>query len=147
MVASVGIQSPADAINLGLAKIGYKLRLGSLFDGSAAAKKALDVYVQTRDQLLRQNDWYFAERNATLTPVKTAPAGGYFPPTTWSTAYPPIGWNYEALYPTDCLKIRAVKPVPLFQPNFDPQPNLFAEANDNALNPPARAVMTPLVSP
>jgi hypothetical protein len=125
------VTSPADMINLTLRRIGYNGRVGDLYDGSKAAKNALDVYAQTRDELLRQNDWGFAERNSALTLLKAAPAGGYIPPTTWSTAYPPLPWLYEYARPTDCLKIRAIKAVPLFLPNMDPQPVVFTEANDN----------------
>ena len=47
MTASV--QSPADAVNIALRKIGYKLRVGSLFEGSLAAKNALDLYFEKLD--------------------------------------------------------------------------------------------------
>jgi hypothetical protein len=141
MASTFAVQSAADAVNAALVRIGYKLRVGSLFDGSAAAKKSLDIYAQTRDELLRQNDWAFAERNTTLTPIKSAPATGYIPPTVWSTAYPPLPWAFEAAWPTDCLKVRAVKPVSMLIPNFDPQPNLFAVVNDNSLTPPARVIV------
>ena len=147
MASTYAVQSPADAINAALVRIGYKLRVGSLFDGSSAAKKALDIYAQTRDELLRQNDWAFAERNVSLVPIKTAPllmnggGYGYIPPTVWTTAYPPLPWTFEAAYPGDCLKVRAVKPAPIFIPNFDPQPTLFTEANDNSLAPPARVIL------
>ena len=124
------VTSPADVINLSLARIGYPGRVGNLYDGSKAAKKALDLYAQTRDELLRQNDWGFAERNIDLTLLKSAPVGGYIPPVTWSTAYPPLPWGFEYARPADCLKIRSIKAVPLFLPNMDPQPIVFTEAND-----------------
>lgn len=139
MVAS--INTPADVVNLALQRIGYKGRVGNLYDGSAAAKDALDIYAQTRDELLRQNDWGFAERNVNLTLLKFAPPGGYIPPLTWSSQYPPLPWLFEYAYPNDCLKVRAVKSVPLFVPNFDPQPNVFTIANDNALDPPAKVIL------
>lgn len=135
------VSSPADVVNLALRRIGYKGSVGNLYDGSEAAKDALDIYGQTRDQLLRQGDWGFAERNITLTLLKSAPVGGYIPPTVWSTAYPPLPWLFEYSRPTDCLKIRSVKSVPLFVPNFDPQPQLYTEANDNALAPPAQVIL------
>jgi hypothetical protein len=124
------VTSPADMINLTLRRIGYPGRVGNLYDGSKAAKNALDIYAQTRDELLRQNDWGFAERNISMTLLKAAPAGGYIPPTTWSTAYPAIPWLFEYQRPGDCLKIRSIKAVPLFLPNMDPQPVVFTEAND-----------------
>lgn len=140
MVASV--QTPADLVNVALRKIGYKLRVGSLFEGSMAAKTALDIYGQTRDRLLRENDWGFAEGNVALTLLKSSPVGGYVPPTVWDpTVNPPIPWLFEYTRPADCLKIRSVKFTPLFVPNFDPQPRIFGEANDNTLSPPAQVIL------
>src|ERR1019366_9251122 len=93
MAASVS--SPADIINVSLRRIGYKLRVASLYDGSKAAKSALDIYAQTRDEILRQNDWTFAERNIAMVLLKQPPASGYIPPLIWSTAYPPLPWLFE----------------------------------------------------
>jgi hypothetical protein len=141
MASSFAAQSPADIVNQALARIGYKLRVGSLFDGSLAAKKALDIYVQTRDALLRDGDWPFAERNVAGTLLKSAPVGGYIPPNGWNPATnPPIPWLYELAWPADCLKVRAVKPTPIFVPNFNPQPNIFTVLNDNAFAPPQRVI-------
>lgn len=138
MVASVS--SPADVLNISLRRMGYRLRVGSLYEGSYAAKQALDLYAQTRDELLRQNDWGFAERNVTMTLLKQAPPA-YIPPTTWSDAYPPLPWLFEYVYPLDCLKVRSVKAVPLFIPNFDPQTQVFSVDNDNSLSPPAKVIL------
>ena len=142
MASSFAVQSPADLANVALARIGFKLRVGNLYEGSAHAKKILDVYAQTRDTLLRDGDWPFAERNVAGTLLKSAPAGGYIPPTVWSTAYPPLPWIYEYAYPGDCLRVRAVKPTPILVPNFSPQPNLFAVVNDNGFTPPQRVVVS-----
>ena len=138
---SASVASPADVVNLALRRIGYRLRVGSLYDGSEASKKALDIYGQTRDALIREGDWGFAERNAPLTLLKSAPRGGYTPPLTWTSAYPPLGYLFEYAYPADCLRVRAVKGTAIFTPNFDPQPNVFAVANDNSLAPPAKVVL------
>ena len=126
MTASV--QSPADIVNLALSRIGHQGRIASLFDGSAPAKRALDIYGQTRDDLLRSQDWDFAERTVILTQLKAAPAGGYSVGTPWSSTYPPPPWLYEYSYPTDCLKIRCLKQVPSTDPY--PMPNVFHVAND-----------------
>jgi hypothetical protein len=136
------VTSPADMINLSLRRIGYKLRVGSLYDGSTAAKTALDIYAQTRDAVLVENDWDFAERNLTMTLLKSAPVGGYVPPTVWNPATnPPPGFLFEYAYPGDCLKVRAVKPVPLFVLNFDPQPNRFFLANDTSFTPAQKVIL------
>lgn len=133
------VSSPADVVNVALRRIGYELRVGSLYDGSKASNNALDLYAQTRDELLRQNDWGFAERNISMTALllKTAPAAYVPGQTDWDPAlYPPLPWRYEYQYPDDCLKVRALKAVPILIPNYDPQPNVWSVANDKAFASP-----------
>lgn len=140
------LNSPADVVNAALVRIGYALFIGNLYDGSKAAQKALSIYGQTRDDLLRGNDWGFAQREVSLTILKTAPAGGYIPGiTTWDPAsYPQLGFRFEYAWPDDCLKVRALRPTPLFLPNFDPSPNVFSIANDNTYTPGQRVILTDL---
>lgn len=139
MVAS--IQNPADAVNAALIRIGHKLTIGSLYDGSDAANAAINIYGQTRDQMLRDGDWSFARRDIAISATKVAPQGGYFPPTAWDpTTSPPPGFLYQYPYPADCLKVRSIRPAPLFAQNFDPQPNVFSTPNDNMLVPPAKVI-------
>ena len=127
------VNSPADLVNLTLARIGYKKRIGSLYDGSEAAVLALTLYAQTRDELLRQYDWDFAERQLVMTLLKSAPAGGYVPGiTNWTPASnPPMPFLYEYAYPGDCLMMRAIRPALIFQPVFVSYPNVFDVANDS----------------
>jgi hypothetical protein len=139
MTASVS--SPADLVNVALRRIGYRLRVGNLYDGSEAANLALDIYGQTRDELMRQNDFGFAERSAALTLLKSAPAQGYIPPTVWDSTYPPLPWAYEYAYPGDCLKVRSIIAAPLFLFNPDPTPNLFEIANDTANGTVQRVIL------
>lgn len=143
MAVNASVTSPADMINVALGRIGYKLRVGSLYEGSFAAKKALDIYAQTRDEILRQNDWGFAERDIALVLLKSAPiGGGYIPPAVWNPAVnPPIGYLFEYTYPSDCLKVRVIKPTPLFSPNMDPQPHNWTIANDKNFNPPQKVIL------
>lgn len=130
MVASV--QSPADLVNVALVRIGFKDRVADLFEGSDQAKNTLDIYGQTRDELLRQFDWGFSERNIALTLLKSAPVAGYF--AGWDpTVNPPVGYRFSYAYPGDCLKVRAVKPTPIFFPELDPQPYVYTIANDALL--------------
>lgn len=136
------LSTPADLVNNALVQIGYKKLIGSVNDGSAAANLSLAIYGQTRDELLRSQDWGFASRDIVLTLLKQAPAGGYFPPTVWSTAYPPIPYMFEYAYPGDCLKVRSIKPQTLFVPNFDPAPNPFRISNDNAFSPPQKVILS-----
>ena len=95
MASTFAIQSPEDLLNNTLVRLGFKLRIGSIWEGSEQAKKALDIYVQTRDTLLRDGDWPFAERDVQPTLLKAAPPNGYVPPTVWSSAYPPLPWANE----------------------------------------------------
>ena len=76
------VSSPADVVNLSLVRIGYKERVSWLYDGSNAARAALDIYGQTRDALLRDGDWPFAMRSAVGVLLKQAP-DAYVPPTAW----------------------------------------------------------------
>lgn len=138
---TLSVRSPEDVVNLALVRIGYPMRVSNMFEGSKAANAALDVYAQTRDELLRQNDWGFAQRDIMLTLLKQAPLSGYIPPNTWSTAYPPLPWLFEYGYPQDCLKVRAVKPSPLFVPSFDPQPNIYALSNDVTFNTASKVIL------
>ncbi len=139
MTASV--TSPADLVNVALRRIGYKLRIGNLYDGSEAAKIALDIYAQTRDEFLRQDDLDFAERNLTMTLLKQAPPGGYVPPLMWSTAYPSLPWLFEYVYPSDCLKVRAIRGQTVYVLDFDPQPVVFMVENDNSYSPPQKVIL------
>ncbi len=137
----LSVSSPENVINLALVRIGFKGRVNSIYEGSEASKLALDIYSQTRDELLRQSDWGFAERNVPLTLQKQAPAGGYIPPLYWTSIYPALPWFFQYGYPQDCLKIRALKPTPLFIPNFDPQTNVFTVANDNSFTPAQKVIL------
>jgi hypothetical protein len=139
---TASIRTPEDLLNVALRRIGYRTRVTNFFEGSAQADVALDIYGQTRDELLRKMCWGFAERNVAMTLLKQAPIGGYFPPLAWDpTANPPLPWFFEYAYPSDCLDVRAVKQAPLFVQNFDPQPVVFAIENDNNYAPPQRVVL------
>jgi hypothetical protein len=131
--------SPEDVLNDCLVRIGYKRRIGSIWEGSEAAKMALSIYSQTRDDTLMGFDWGFAEGNVAAELLKSAPPGGYGG-LPWSSAYPPLPFLYEYAYPADCLKVRAMKPTPVFVPNFDPKPYVWSVDNDNSLTPPAKAI-------
>ena len=136
------ITEVADIVNLALARMGYKLLIGHIYDGSEAANLALTVYSQTRDELMRDGDWDFAKRTLALELLKQAPPTGYFPPNTWSGAsHPPPGWLYEYTYPSDCLRVKSVVNTPLFGINFDPRPNAFTVTNDNYYTPARRVIL------
>jgi hypothetical protein len=106
---------PEDFVNAALGRIGYKLRIGSFFDGSEASKLALDIYGQTRDQLLRLKDYDFAQKIAAAV---VAPG-----------AVPTPIWQFQYLYPTDCVRLRDMY-APGYDTN-DPLPNRWTR--DTAL--------------
>ena len=137
---TTAINTPSDIVNLALARIGSKTRIGGLYDGSLAAKKALDIYGQTRDALIRAGEWEFAERYIVATLQKQAPYGGYVG-IPWSSTYPCLPWLFQYAYPVDCLKLRAVLGVPAFVPNMDPQYNVFSIGNDNSFTPSQKVIL------
>jgi hypothetical protein len=125
------LESPADIVNAALAHIGYRNRVSHLFEGSRAAKNALDIYGQTRDALLRDGEWPFAQRDMLAVLIKSAPPAGYSVGTPWDPiTYPPLPWLYQYTYPDDCLKVRTLKDSLVGTPNFNPKPNLFAVLNN-----------------
>lgn len=124
-----------DVVNQALVEIGYPGRVGSIREGSDAATAALEVYVQTRDELLDAGQWPLARRaNVPLTLLKGPPPnGGYDPVRIWSPTYPPPGWLYEYAYPDDMLTLRAVVAMPGMMPDLLPEPAAFRIDNDNSL--------------
>jgi hypothetical protein len=118
--------------NAALDRIGYPESIAQIREGTRHARVAIRLYNQTRDDMLRKEDWGFPRRDATLTLLKSAPAGGYVPGfTPWTPASnPPMPYLYEYAYPADCLMLRAIKPPQIFQPVFTAYPNVFEVAND-----------------
>ena len=141
--------SPEDIVNMALRRIGYDTPIGFMYEGSRASRVAVEIYSQTRDDLLRSKDWPFARQAFTLVLLKTAPVGGYSPTTPWSTSYPPLPWIYEYEYPPVALEVRSVRPKPIFIPEYSPKFNRFVVASDPSLvaAPPdgeSRVVLTNL---
>lgn len=141
MVGAV-LSSPQDVVNGALAHLGTKRRIGNLYDGSDESKKALDIYGQARDALLRSFEWGFAERNVLLNLLKVAPVGGYNQATPWTAAYPMLPWIFEYAYPADMLKLRSLRPSITPVPNFDPAPSVFRIANDTVANVQQKVILT-----
>lgn len=118
--------------NQALAKIGYPRRIGNIYEGSLAARAALDLFGQTRDFLIGSGDWEFSRRaNIPLTLIKgPPPLGGYGPWAPWTPAYPPPPWRYEYAYPSDCINFAAIVPPPTLYPILDPRPALWRIDDD-----------------
>jgi hypothetical protein len=139
MAITTSLKNPAEVANAALVRMGFKLRVGSLFDGSDHASSILDIYGQTRDQMLREYDYDFAEQTAALTLLKFVPTAGY----PWDpVSMPPAGWAFEYAFPSNALKIRIIQPQPNFLFNPDPQFYPFSEYNDPRFTPPQRVLLS-----
>ncbi len=60
---AIGVE---DLVNQALREIGYPKPIQDIYEGSRASKAALDIYFQSRDELLDAHDWPFARRNRAL---------------------------------------------------------------------------------
>lgn len=128
--------SPEDLVNQALIEIGYPDRIASINEGSKASVAALEVYGQTRDELLDAAEWPLARRaNIPLILLKgPPPPGGYNAGQPWSQQYPPPEFLYEYEYPQDCVgQPDAIVPQPSSMFILDPQPAAFRVDNDNSL--------------
>lgn len=135
------VQSPEQVVNQALIELGYEAMIGSLYEGSKASKFALAVYAEVRDELIENGEWEFAERTIIGVLLKQAPPAGYGPMTPWSNAYPSLPWRYEYSYPSDCVKLRSVRPQMLGLINPNPWFNRFSLDNDNSFTPAQRVVL------
>ena len=138
---TLAITMPEDVVNLALARAGFAERVNSLYDGTTLAKKARDIYSQTRDDLIRNGEWEFAERVVSGSVLKQAPGNGGYIVTPWSNAYPAPPWLFEYSYPSDCLKVRSVRFSQTLLPNFNPIYNRFSVENDNSYTPPVKVIL------
>lgn len=124
-----------DVVNQALMAAGIKRRIADIYEGSDAAKVAIELYGQARDELLRLTDWSFSRRRASLTLLKGPPPdGGYSADQPWTASYPPPGFLYEYTYPSDCLDVRAIISPPGLMPDLDPLPALWRIDNDPTPN-------------
>jgi hypothetical protein len=135
-----------DLINAALRRVGYPTPVGSIYEGSRAARVALDYYGQTRDALFSEFDWSFLQQVIDLgNPIKTAPPAGYGV-TPWNPALnPPPPWVYEFAYPANCINVRSVRPLPIFIPEGMPRVNIFQQVFDAQLQ--AKVIVTNLARP
>lgn len=120
--------SVEDVVNEALLAVGWRRLIGDIYEGSPASRAALEVYGRTRDELLAQGDWPFARREVALG------TNGQTPPSPWTSEY---------AYPSDCLRVRTVRPGPLTggSRENDPRPVLYSVWNDHRANPSARAIL------
>ncbi len=139
-----------DICNIALDEIGYPKHIGDIYEGSPAARVALEFYGQTRDELLRARDWSFSRKVAALTLLKGPPPdGGYNLTQPWSIYYPIPGFLYEYTYPSDCVDLRAIISPPGVMPDLDPVPALWRIDYDatpvisgsSAIGPAAKVIL------
>ncbi len=144
--------SVEDIVNQGFRDAGLPLRINDIFEGSEAAKVALELFVQCRDEIQRLADWSFNRRFTALQLLKgPPPVGGYNPLQPWSPIYPSPGYLFEYAYPADCLDLRNIQQYPGLMPDLDPVPQLWLVQNDatpivtgdppTAVGPPAKVIL------
>ncbi len=99
-----------DICNRALIAMGSRALITTLSGTTLEAIRCNQLYVPTRNQLLRGCPWGFASRFAPLTLFKAAPGtpenmsvGG-----EWNPSYPAPGWLYSYRYPDNCLFLRAI---------------------------------------
>lgn len=146
---SASLQTVEDVVNYALDLIGYDRRIGDIYEGSRPSKVALDLYGQTRDELLRKNAPGFANRNVALTLQKSAPTGGYGSSAWAPSTNPPPPWLYQFAYPIDCLRLLYLEPTPSVIPVTNPLPLRYKIYNDQVAVPPDRVIlanMSPLIA-
>ena len=124
MTASV--QNPADVVNIALAILGHPGRVGNLYDGSDVSRKALDIFAESRDEVLRAKDWPFALRQISGSSASSSVSG----------------WAYSWTFPADCLRVRSVAPQSIPSPNYDPQPVQWTIFNDVTASPPIKVILS-----
>lgn len=107
-------------VNQAFDVIGFKRHIGNILEGSTHARIALNAWGQTRDNLLQKMRPDWSHKDAVLTLLKSAPAGGYAG-VIWSSTYPEIPWLYEYQEPTDCVEPLQIKTTPLNVPIWRPR--------------------------
>jgi hypothetical protein len=98
--------------NEALDLVGYKRHIGSIWDGSVAARIALDAWGETRDALLEARPWEWARGEAALVASGT----------------PPSPWSYKYTYPDNTIKLLQVRPGVVVR--NDPQPVVWREMSE-----------------
>jgi hypothetical protein len=116
--------------NQALDLVGYTRHIGNIYEGTKAARIALDIWSETRDALLQtmRPDW--ARQDIRLTLNKSAPAivNGMadYTGVTWTDgAHPALPWLYEYAYPTNCIEPLQIKGEIRFLPRWRPRANTF----------------------
>lgn len=105
------ISTPEMVVNASLSRLGYKLRVGSLVEGTPGAIVAQDIYGQTRDFLLTIKDYDFSRASVAATPV---------------AGVVPSPWLFMYAYPDNAVRVRDIM-TPTYLANLnDPLPINFS---------------------
>lgn len=126
------ISTPEDLCNEALRAVGSPLAIGDMYEGSPQARACLEIYAQTRDEVLTTEDAKsFSRGVARLVVLKgPAPMGGYSIVQQWSPVYPPPGFLFEYAQPVDMIELRAIISPNQVLLEFDPQPITWRLDND-----------------
>lgn len=128
--------------NQALDVIGYPRHIGNLYDGTKAARIALNLWRQTRDALLSSTNPTWATRDASLVLLKSAPnivnGTADYTDIAWSNSYPSMPWLYQYEYPADCLNPLQIKRNENFLPVWRPRYQPFRLNFDNSM----RSILT-----
>lgn len=122
------MSSSSQVVNTALEYIAAQTQISSLADGTPAANAAAVVYVPTVQLMLRELDPDFARYTATLI---LAGASSPVPP-----------WAFEYAYPTDCVRLRQVRPPSGGYNVNDPQPIKSTVAFDMIGIVPRKVILT-----
>ena len=119
----------ADITNRALVEIGGQATVSgtvpNLTGGGGASGYANTVYESLVLMILRDQDFEFARRTAVLAVSGNVPAAP---------------WQFEYVYPDDCVKIRQV--VPATQSEFDPQPVQWSVYESIGTSNPGKVIGT-----
>lgn len=115
--------------NQALDLVGHKRHIGSVYDGSPAARIALNAYSETRDEVLASQPWQFARDFEVL-----VPAGPDAPLPMWL---------HHFVYPARSVQLLDVYPSGLAPEDIlDPAPLRWLEVTDRHLAAPQRGILT-----
>lgn len=107
-------QSEVTICNMALLNCGARSQIASLDEGGPAANACKLFYENTRDALLEEAQWTFANKAVTAALISSLPGAPGNNDTgssnVWIPEYPAPGWLYQYVYPTDCLKLLWVIP-------------------------------------
>lgn len=107
--------------NQALDAIGYKRHIGNIYEGTQAARIALNMWGDTRDTLFTMLRPDFSVWDDPLEPYKTAPPY-YDEQRPWTAETDPdLPWHYEYKIPDNCLVPLAIKPRPSYLPIWRPK--------------------------